>query len=142
VTDDVEYDNVPVGAVHGPDGMRSLLEPFMERCTNMEFMVHHQAAEGAVVMNERTDRFEFGDRSAEGKVAGQFVVPDGKIALCRDYFDMGDFQKIQKAMKGLSVPPASESRGPAVTSSGRRRRTAGTPRAAPCLRASSDRHRR
>jgi limonene-1,2-epoxide hydrolase len=85
--------------VHGPDGMRSLLVPFMERCTNVEFMVHHQAAEGHVVTNERTDRFEFGHRRVEAKVAGLFVVRHGKIALWRDYFDMAEFDTIQKAMK-------------------------------------------
>jgi limonene-1,2-epoxide hydrolase len=98
VTDDVEYDNVPVGAVHSRDEMRTLLAPFMERCTKLRFIVHHQAAEGDVVMNERTDHFEFGDRQADAKVAGLFVIRDGKIALWRDYFDMGDFQKIQDAI--------------------------------------------
>jgi limonene-1,2-epoxide hydrolase len=100
VTDDVEYDNVPVGAVHGPDGMRSVLTPLFERTTQMECVVHHQAAEGDVVMNDRTDRLEFGDRSVEARIAAVFVVRDGKIALWREYFDLGEAQKIREAMEG------------------------------------------
>jgi limonene-1,2-epoxide hydrolase len=92
VTDDVEYDNVPMNAVRGPDGIRKVLGPFMERATGVEFVVHHQAAEGDVVMNERTDRFELKGKWIEAKVAGLFVVRDGKIALWRDYFDLAQFQ--------------------------------------------------
>jgi limonene-1,2-epoxide hydrolase len=92
VTDDVEYDNVPMNAVQGPEGIRTVLGPFMERATGVEFVVHHQAAEGDVVMNERTDRFELKGRWIEAKVAGLFVVRDGKIALWRDYFDLAQFQ--------------------------------------------------
>jgi limonene-1,2-epoxide hydrolase len=64
----------------------------MERATGVEFVVHHQAAEGDVVMNERTDRFELKGKWIEAKVAGLFVVRDGKIALWRDYFDLAQFQ--------------------------------------------------
>jgi limonene-1,2-epoxide hydrolase len=97
VTDDCEYDNVPIGKVHGPDGIRQTLGPFIGGCTQLDWIVHHQVADDRVVMNERTDRFEMGGRWIELDVAGLFVVRDGRIALWRDYFDLPTFQK---AMSG------------------------------------------
>ena len=92
MADDVEYDNVPMGKVHGHSGVTASLEPFLARCVEIEWVVHHQAETGdaadAVVMNERTDRFLFGDHWGEIAVAGLFLVRDGKITLWRDYFDL------------------------------------------------------
>ena len=56
-------------------------------------MIHHQVAQGDAVMNERNDRFLVGDRWIELPVAGLFVLRDGKIALWRDYFDLGTFER-------------------------------------------------
>lgn len=93
VTDDVEYDNVPMGKRFGPAGIREALEPFFAPCSAIDWVIHHQVAAGDVVMNERLDRFEIGGRWIELPVAGLFVLRDGKIALWRDYFDLGMFQK-------------------------------------------------
>lgn len=93
VTDDVEYDNVPMGKRFGPAGIREALEPFLAPCSAIDWVIHHQVAAGDVVMNERLDRFEIGGRWIELPVAGLFVLQDGKIALWRDYFDLGMFQK-------------------------------------------------
>jgi len=79
--------------VHGPDGIRNALEPFVASCSEIEWVIHHQVAQGATVMNERTDRFKMGDRWVELPVAGLFVLRDDKIALWRDYFDLGTFQR-------------------------------------------------
>lgn len=89
VTDDVVYDNVPMGPVAGPDGIRSVLAPFSEGLEESEWVVHRQVAVGNVVMNERTDRFRKGDQWLELPVAGVFEVDDaGRITLWRDYFDL------------------------------------------------------
>jgi len=88
MTDDVEYDNVPMGKVFGHEGVRSSLGPFLASCSEVEWVIHHEAASGDVAMNERTDRFHFPHKWAEVKVAGLFVLRDGKIALWRDYFDL------------------------------------------------------
>jgi limonene-1,2-epoxide hydrolase len=89
---DVEYDNVPMGKVFGHDGVTAALASIVARSSAIEWVVHHQATSGdaaeGVVMNERTDRFQFGDRWAEIAVAGLFVVRDGKVAVWRDYFDL------------------------------------------------------
>lgn len=93
MTEDVEYDNVPIGKVHGHDGVTGAFQPFLAGCGRVEWVIHHQAATGGDVTNERTDRFELGDRWAEVDVAGLFVVRDGKVALWRDDFDLAAAQR-------------------------------------------------
>lgn len=91
LTDDCEYDNVPMGKVIGRDAVRATLGPFMAGFEEIVWDVTHQVSTGnldqGVVMNERLDRFRKGDRWLELPVAGLFVVRHGQIALWRDYFD-------------------------------------------------------
>jgi limonene-1,2-epoxide hydrolase len=94
VSDDVVYDNVPVGSVTGPDGIRQVLGGFLGAATATDWVVHRQVAEGSTVMNERTDRFEMGGTWHELPVMGVFEVADGRITLWRDYFDMAPLQAI------------------------------------------------
>lgn len=97
VTADCEYDNVPIGKVHGPEGIRQILEGFVAGFGRIEWQVLHQVSRddgpgSGVVMNERLDRFERLDPGSgwmELPVAGLFVVAAGRIALWRDYFDQG-----------------------------------------------------
>jgi limonene-1,2-epoxide hydrolase len=90
-TDDLEYDNVPMPTAHGKEATRAFLGPFVEGATAIEWVVHRQTATGDVVMNERTDRFQLGERWLEIAVAGIWELRDGRIALWRDYFDLGMF---------------------------------------------------
>ena len=85
---DIEYDNVPMGKVHGHAEVAAALKPFFARCDGVRWEIQHQVAAGDVVMNERVDCFQFGDRWAEIAVAGLFVVRDGRVSLWRDYFDL------------------------------------------------------
>lgn len=89
VTDDVEYDNVPMGKVYGPDGIKSVLDQLSGTIDNVEWVVHRQCTVGNVVMNERTDRFGKDGHWIDLPVAGFFELRDGRISLWRDYFDMG-----------------------------------------------------
>jgi limonene-1,2-epoxide hydrolase len=88
VTDDVEYDNVPMGKNIGPAAMKEFLGQ-MTGLDEMEFVIHRQVASGNLVLNERVDRFRVGEQWMELPVAGVFeVADDGRIRLWRDYFDM------------------------------------------------------
>jgi limonene-1,2-epoxide hydrolase len=91
VADDIEYDNVPMGKVFGPQGVRSVLEPFIAGASEIDWVVHREASSGEIVFNERTDRFHIGGRWLEIPVVGVWQVRGGKIALWRDYFDMPTF---------------------------------------------------
>jgi limonene-1,2-epoxide hydrolase len=92
VSDDLEYDNVPLGKNHGPEGLKTFLGAMVSGFEEVEFVIHRQTVTGNTVMNERTDRFRAGDKWIDLPVAGVFEVDTtGKIALWRDYFDMATF---------------------------------------------------
>jgi limonene-1,2-epoxide hydrolase len=94
VSDDIEYDNVPIGPVHGPDGVRSVLSGGVTAAAEqVEWVVHRQVAAGSTVMNERTDRFLVDGRWIEIPIAAVFEVHDGRVTLWRDYFDLETYRR-------------------------------------------------
>ncbi|MBJ7271550.1 MAG: nuclear transport factor 2 family protein [Ilumatobacteraceae bacterium] len=97
MSQDCEYDNVPITKVFGRAAIEQTLGGFLAECSSYEWIIHHQVATGdlehGVVMNERTDRFQIDGRWVELDVAGLFVVSESKIALWRDYFDRENFAK-------------------------------------------------
>ena len=97
VSDDVFYDNVPVGSMTGKGPMAEFLAPMFKSKGPVEFEILRQTATGNMVMNERIDRFQAKGREIAIPVAGVFEVNDGLITFWRDYFDNGMFLK---ALKG------------------------------------------
>src|SRR5690349_1405075 len=88
LAEDVEYQNMPLPAVHGRDAVRETLEALLAMCSGSEWVVHRELADGPLVMNERTDRFLLKGEWVDLPVAGVFEVHDGRITLWRDYFDL------------------------------------------------------
>ena len=95
LTDDVEYQNMMLPPVHGHAGVQETLEALLALCTASEWVVHKEVAQGDLVMNERTDRFQMGGTWTDLPVAGVFELRDGRIAKWRDYFDL---QTVMQAM--------------------------------------------
>ena len=94
VTEDIEYDNVPIGKVYGPDGVRSVLSGGVTAAAEkVEWVVLTQVSEGNVVMNERVDRFLVDGTWVEIPIAAVFRVRDGKVCLWRDYFDLESYRR-------------------------------------------------
>lgn len=91
VSNDVEYDNVPMGKVFGPDGIKGVLAQMVGMLDEVDWVIHRQVAAGPLVLNERLDRFGKDGKWIELPVAGVFEVIDGRITLWRDYFDMTTF---------------------------------------------------
>ncbi|MGZ4703375.1 MAG: limonene-1,2-epoxide hydrolase family protein [Acidimicrobiales bacterium] len=92
VSDHLEYDNVPIGKVLGPAGLKNFLTAMVAGIDEVIFVIHRQTSAGPMVMNERTDRFRIGEKWIELPVAGVFEVgDDGKLILWRDYFDAATF---------------------------------------------------
>lgn len=88
IAETCEYANPGVlPTVHGPAGVRSLIEPFFAPTLENDLVVVRQAADGPVVFLERLDRHRLSDRWVELPVTGVFEVHDGLITLWRDYFD-------------------------------------------------------
>ncbi len=88
VSDDCEYTNMPMGTVHGPDGIRGVLEPFFAPTLENEWIIKATAVNGPIVFVERLDRHRLANGWAELPVTGVMEVHDGRITAWRDYFDM------------------------------------------------------
>src|SRR3569833_51084 len=77
LTDDIEYQNMPLPAVNGKGAVRETLDMLLANGSGSEWVVHREVAGDTVVMNERTDRFLLADgRWAELPVAGVFELRD------------------------------------------------------------------
>lgn len=105
LTEDVEYQNMPIMPVKGREAVKEQLEALLAMGTDSEWKVLREVADGDVVMNERVDVFVIGGKPAELPVMGVFVLRDGLIAEWRDYFDL---QTIMNALAEVAPsPPAT-----------------------------------
>lgn len=93
--EDIVYHNIPMEPVHGTIAMRAMVEGFLANIESCDWQTHAIAANGNIVLTERTDGFNFKDgRKAAIRVMGTFEFNDaGLITGWRDYFDMGEFQR-------------------------------------------------
>lgn len=93
--DDVVWHNIPMEPIAGKAAFRAAIEGFMANVAACDWQVHAIAANGPVVLTERTDGFAFKDgRKAAIRVMGTFVLNEaGLIAEWRDYFDMAEFAR-------------------------------------------------
>tara|TARA_R110002110_G_scaffold364788_1_gene574537 strand:+ start:1980 stop:2366 length:387 start_codon:yes stop_codon:yes gene_type:complete len=82
-----EYDNGPLGVVHGPEGVRAVLEPFFAPTLENEFIIKREVADGHTVFVERLDRHLLPTGWVELPVTGVFEVHEGQITVWHDYFD-------------------------------------------------------
>jgi limonene-1,2-epoxide hydrolase len=89
------YHNIPMEPINGTTAMRGMVEGFMADIAKCEWETHAIAANGKVVLTERTDVFIFKDgRRAAIRVMGTFEMgDDGLITHWRDYFDMAEFAR-------------------------------------------------
>lgn len=89
VSEDCVYTNPPpIGTVHGPAGIRAVLEPFFAPTLENEFRIVRAVADGPIVMLERLDRHRLADKWVELPVTGVYEVRDSLITYWRDYFDV------------------------------------------------------
>jgi limonene-1,2-epoxide hydrolase len=83
---DVVYENVSLPPARGRDAARRVLG-LLSRASGFRAENHRVAADGPVVLTERTDTIEIGRLRTSFWVCGTFEVHDGAITLWRDYFD-------------------------------------------------------
>ena len=93
VQGDCEYKNGPLGTVHGPAGVRAMLEPFFTPILENRFIVEREVASGPMVVIERLDRHRLPTGWIELPVTGVFEVLDGRITVWHDYFDAATIQQ-------------------------------------------------
>jgi limonene-1,2-epoxide hydrolase len=91
VSDDVVYQNVPLPPARGIAAVDRQLRWMATHATGFEARIHHLAADGPIVLTERTDVLRAGSWEAEFWVCGTFEVREGRVVLWRDYFDWTTF---------------------------------------------------
>lgn len=87
VSTNCEYTNIPMSTVRGPEGIRSVLEPFFAPTIENRFIIIREAAVGHLVFLERLDRHLLPTGWVELPVTGVYEVHNGLITVYRDYFD-------------------------------------------------------
>ena len=95
-----DYENIPLGKVVGPAGVRGVLEPFFAPTLANEFIIVRELTDGKRVFLERLDRHQLKTGWVELPVAGIFEVEDGKITVWHDYFDAATILSKWPAQRG------------------------------------------
>jgi len=102
LTEDVFYHNMPWEPVHGHDGVRKVLTPFVEgpKISLEKMDIKNTSSAGNVVMNERIEHWVAGSVKVELPVVGVFTFNDkGKIFRWCDYFDAKTAAPMMEALK-------------------------------------------
>ncbi len=104
LADDVAYQNVGTPVVRGRARVMKMMRG-MDGRMGFEVKFHRNVAEGATVLNERTDAMTFGPVRVQFWVCGVFEVHDGRITLWRDYFDYLElFKATVRGLVAVVVP--------------------------------------
>jgi limonene-1,2-epoxide hydrolase len=106
LTEDVEYDNVPIGKVTGREAVRGVLSGGISAAADeIDWVILRHVAQGSVVMSERVDRFRVGQTWLELPVVGVFELAGERIRLWRDYFDLQTYRQQRQALLGSAERP-------------------------------------
>ena len=90
--DDIEWRNTGLPTVRGRR-VAGMLRDMEKRRVRFSAEFHHVAADGNVVLTDRTDLLRIGRWETTFWVRGTFEVVDGKIRLWDDAFSWGDFTR-------------------------------------------------
>ena len=106
LAEDVYYLNIPMEPIKGRAKAREFLAPFFTKDPLIvPFEVHTEIKQtlsnGGVVMQERVDHFKIAGKEWALPVVGIFEVKNGKIAVWKDYFDMGQLQPVVTLIDSL-----------------------------------------
>lgn len=98
--EDPFYHNVPMDPLTSKQSIREFVEPFLSQTTRVEWQVLFIAEdENGIVLTERVDIFEFGDKRVSVPIMGTFEFEGDKLKRWRDYFDLGDFETQMAALQ-------------------------------------------
>lgn len=93
MAEDAVWHNIPMGPATGLAEMQAVMAQFPP-VEGIEFVTHHIAANGNVVLTERTDKFLVAGKWRALRVMGTFEINTaGKIQHWRDYFDLAEMQR-------------------------------------------------
>jgi len=90
-TEDGIYHNMPADPVQGREAIEKFIRGFAGSWTQTDWEILNLAETEDVVIAERIDRTQAGDKSVDLPCTGVFTIREGKIAIWRDYFDLGSY---------------------------------------------------
>jgi limonene-1,2-epoxide hydrolase len=98
LTEDIVYHLiVPLPPATGLTKVLAALGASITEADRVSWEVAGWARSGDQVFVERIDRFWFGDREAAIECTGVFELRDDKIAVVRDYADLGTWRQRKQA---------------------------------------------
>lgn len=102
---DVRYTNVSLPTLKGGPLVARVLKLALRPGTGFGVQTHRIAANGDIVMTERTDLLKVGPLHMRFWVCGTFRVQNGRITLWRDYFDWLDVGRgAARGLAGIALP--------------------------------------
>jgi limonene-1,2-epoxide hydrolase len=91
--EDGVYHNMPAGPVSGRANVEKFIRGFSASWTETTWDLLNILSSADVVIAERLDRTQAGDKSVDLPCVGVFELEAGKIKVWRDYFDIATYQK-------------------------------------------------
>ncbi|MBB3038754.1 limonene-1,2-epoxide hydrolase family protein [Hoyosella altamirensis] len=88
--EDVVFHPAPLPPVHGKAAVARQLQLLRLLARRISIQTHNIAANGGVVLTERTHTIELGPIPVDFWTWGTFELVDGKIALWRERFDIAE----------------------------------------------------
>jgi limonene-1,2-epoxide hydrolase len=89
--EDGAYHNMPTEPVVGRANVEKFIAGFSASWTETTWDILNILCLGDVVIAERLDRTQAGDKSVDLPCIGVFELEDGKIKMWRDYFDFATY---------------------------------------------------
>jgi limonene-1,2-epoxide hydrolase len=92
-TEDGVYHNMPAAPVGGRENVKAMIAGFIGSWTETQWDTLNLVSSGDVVMAERLDRTQAGDKAVDLPCVGVFEMENGRIKVWRDYFDLTTYMK-------------------------------------------------
>jgi limonene-1,2-epoxide hydrolase len=87
------YHNMMAKPVTGHDALRRFIGGFIRGWSATTWEIVNIIGRGDLVVAERVDRTQLGDKQVELPCCGVFEMSDGKIRIWRDYFDLATYTR-------------------------------------------------
>ncbi|MGV8875715.1 MAG: limonene-1,2-epoxide hydrolase family protein [Rhodococcus sp. (in: high G+C Gram-positive bacteria)] len=91
--DEIVWHNVGLPKVRGSSNVGWFMRALAKPAYGFDVEIHNIAADGHVVLTERTDALIWRRLRIEFWVCGTFEMRDGTVVVWRDHFDNLDFAK-------------------------------------------------
>lgn len=90
---EIVWKNTSLPTVRGKRRVAAILRGLERPALGFSAEIHHIAADGDIVLTDRTDYLDFGPVRVGFWVSGTFAVREGRIVLWEDHFSKGNIAR-------------------------------------------------